>query len=84
MSIAIPESAYFRLVAIAQWLDPPTRTLFYQDLVRALQGRDLGEGTVSRAINLAFRAHYQAPPESEGRRAGKPLRKLNDIRRQVA
>jgi hypothetical protein len=84
VSIAIPEATYFRLVAVAHWLEPQARVLFYQAVADALRGCELGEGAVSRAINLAFKAHYRAPLEADERRAGRPLRKLSMRRAESA
>jgi hypothetical protein len=65
VSIAIPEATYVRICAAARWLDPPERALLYQDVVEALHGCELGDGAVSRAIDVAFRARYRAPLEAD-------------------
>jgi hypothetical protein len=62
--ITIPEPAYFRIAAAAEWLDASARAQFCQDVAAALAGREFGEGTVSRAIDQAFRAHFHAPLDS--------------------
>jgi hypothetical protein len=82
VSIAIPEATYFRICAAAEWLAPPDRAPFYRAVATELAHCDVGEGSVSRAINLAFKAFYRAPLEVD-QHAPQQLRKLGDTHQRV-
>ena len=82
MPLAIPvsEGSYFQICAAVQWLSEPDRRPFLQALVYELEGREIGDGIVARAVGRAFKAFYRPPADDTGLRAPKLLRKVGDGR----
>ena len=82
MPLAIPvsEGSYFQICAAVQWLSEPDRRPFLQALVGDLEGHEIGDGIVARAVGRAFKAFYRPPADDTGLRAPKLLRKVGDGR----
>ena len=82
MPLAIPvsEGSYFQICAAVQWLCEPDRGPFLQALVDELEGHEIGDGIVARAVGRAFKAFYRPPADDTGLRAPKLLRKVGDGR----
>ena len=82
MPLAIPvsEGSYFQICAAVQWLCEPDRARFLNAIVNELEGHEIGEGVVTRAIAKAFFAFWQPPADDTGLRAPKLLRKVGDGR----
>jgi hypothetical protein len=59
--ILVSEAQFARICATANWLPPPDRQPFLLAVVRALDG-EVDEGSLARAIRVAFRAYFR-PPE---------------------
>jgi hypothetical protein len=51
-----------------------------QALVDELEGHEIGDGVVARAVGRAFKAFYRPPADDTGLRAPKLLRKVGDGR----
>ena len=82
MPLAIPvsESSYFQICAAARWLCEPDRAPFLKTIVDELEGHEIGDGIVARAVGRAFKAFYRPPADDTGLRAPKLLRKVGDGR----
>jgi hypothetical protein len=84
VSIAIPERCYFHICTVTVWLEPSARDQFLQAIAAELQGCEIGEGSVARAIGRAFLANYHPPLEADGQHAPKQLRKIGMRREEAA
>jgi hypothetical protein len=51
-----------------------------QALVDELEGHEIGDGIVARAVGRAFKTFYRPPADDTGLRAPKLLRKVGDGR----
>ena len=82
MPLAIPvsEGSFFQICAAVQWLSEPDRGPFLQALADELEGHEIGDGAVARAVGRAFKAFYRPPADDTGLRAPKLLRKVGDGR----
>jgi hypothetical protein len=80
LAIPVSEGSYFQICAAVQWLCEPDRGAFLQALVDELEGHEIGDGIVARAVGHAFKAFYQPPADDTGLRAPKVLRKVGDGR----
>ena len=82
MPLAIPvsESSFFQICAAVQWLSEPDRGPFLQALADELEGHEIGDGIVARAVGRALKAFYRPPADDTGLRAPKLLRKVGDGR----
>ena len=82
MPLAIPvsQSSFFQTCAAVHWLSEPDREPFLQALVSELEGHEIGDGIVARAVGRAFKAFYRSPADDTGLRAPKLLRKVGDGR----
>ena len=58
----------------------PDRGPFLQALVDELEGHEIGDGIVARAVGRTFKAFYRPPADDTGLRAPKLLRKVGDGR----
>ena len=57
--IPIPEHQFLSIAAAASWLCPSDRDQFWAAIAATLQGREIGEGAIARAISSAFSAYYK-------------------------
>ena len=82
MPLAIPvsEGSYFQICAAVRWLGEPDRTPFLNVIVDELEGHEIGDGAVARAVAKAFVAFWRPPADDTGLRAPKLLRKVGDGR----
>jgi hypothetical protein len=51
---------------------------FLQAIADELEGHEIGDGVVARAVGRAFKAFYRPPADDTGLRASKLLRKGGD------
>jgi hypothetical protein len=58
-TIPLSEGQFLKIENAAQWLCPADRDQFMAAVAAELQGCELGDGVVSRAVNLAFRQFYR-------------------------
>jgi hypothetical protein len=79
VSIAIPELNFVQICAASEWLDPASRRASLFETAAALTGVEIAEGLVARIAAQTFLAHF-APPETDERREGHPLKKVNTQR----
>jgi hypothetical protein len=82
VSIAIPEPNYVQICAASEWLNPASRRTFLLETAAALTGVEIAEGSVARIVAQIFLAHF-VPPETDERREGHPLKKVN-MQREAA
>jgi hypothetical protein len=82
VSIAIPEPNFIQICAASEWLDPASRRAFLLETAAALTGLEIAEGSVARIAARTFLAHF-VPPETDERRQGHPLKKVN-MQREAA
>jgi len=80
LAIPVSESSYFQSCAAVQWLSEPDRAPFLKAIVDELEGHDIGDGVVARAVGHAFKTFYRPPADDTGLRAPKLLRKVGDGR----
>jgi hypothetical protein len=80
LAIPVSECSYFQICAAVRWLGEPDRGPFLQALVDELEGHEIGDGIVARAVGRAFKAFYRPPADDTGLRAPKLLRKVGDGR----
>jgi hypothetical protein len=57
--IKIPEPEFLQICAASVWLCPPDRDAFWSAVVTALDDREVGPGSVARAVYAAFAAYYK-------------------------
>jgi hypothetical protein len=79
LAIPVSENSYFQICTAVQWLGEPDRAPFLKAMVDELEGHEIGDGVVARAVGRAFEAFYQ-PADDTGLRAPKLLRKVGDGR----
>ena len=79
-AIPVSEGSFFQICAAVQWLREPDRGPFLQAIVDELEGHEIGDGVIARALVKAFRAFWQPPADDTGLRAPKLLRKVGDGR----
>ena len=82
MPLAIPvsEGSYFSDLCgspLAVGARPQT---IFASTSRRLEGHEIGDGIVARAVGRAFKAFYRPPADDTGLRAPKLLRKVGDGR----
>jgi len=80
LAIPVSERSYFRICTAVQWLCEPDRGPLLQALVDELEGHEIGDGIVARAIGRAFKAFHRPLADDTGLRAPKLLRKVGDGR----
>ena len=82
MPLAIPvsESSYFQICAAVRWLCEPDRGPFLKAIVDELDGHEIGDGVVARAVGRAFKAFYRPPADDTGLRASCCARSAMDGR----
>lgn len=79
-AILVSEGSYFQICAAVQWLSEPDRQPFLNTIAIELEGYEIGDGVVARALGRAFKAFYRPPGDDTGLRAPKLLRKVGDGR----
>ena len=62
MSIELSDTQSFAILSAAARLCPANRDQFYQAVARQLDGREIGDGLVGRAVAVAFQAYWHPPP----------------------
>jgi hypothetical protein len=70
----------FRSVPQSNGCASQTADHFLQALVDELDGHEIGDGIVARAVARAFNAFYRPPADDTGLQAPKLLRKVGDGR----
>jgi hypothetical protein len=80
LAIPVSEGSYFQICAAVQWLSEPDRQSFLNAIADELEGHEIGDGIVARALGRAFKAFYRPPADDTGLRAPKLLRKVGDGR----
>jgi hypothetical protein len=80
LAISASESSYFQICAAVRWLCEADRGPFLKAIVDELEGHEIGDGVVARAVGRAFKAFYRPPADDTGLRAPKLLRKVGDRR----
>ena len=61
MLIPISEIQWLQIANAAEALRPPDREPFVAHIVRELEGKPIGEGTVARALAKSFKAFFIPP-----------------------
>jgi hypothetical protein len=80
LAILVSEGSYFQICAAVRWLGEPDRAPFLKAIVDELEGQQVGDGVVARAVAKAFCAFWQPPADDTGLRAPTLLRKVGDGR----
>ena len=62
MSILVSEIQWLQIANAAEALSPADRAPFVAHIVRELEGKPIGEGTVARAVATSFKVFF-IPPE---------------------
>jgi hypothetical protein len=57
--LLVPETSYLQIANAAAWICPADRDQFWAAVAAELNGREIDEGDVARAIRLAFRIFYK-------------------------
>jgi hypothetical protein len=71
MSIPVSEIQWLQIANAAEALSPADREPFVTRIVRELEGKPIGEGTVARAVALSFKVFSFRPRFRACRRAGR-------------
>jgi hypothetical protein len=61
MSIPISDAQWLQISNAAEALSPADREPFVANIVRELEGKPIGEGTVARAVATSFKMFFIAP-----------------------
>jgi hypothetical protein len=71
MSIPVSEIQWLQIANAAEALSPADRAPFVAHVVRELEGKPIGEGTVARAVATSFKVFFIPPELPRLRRAGR-------------
>jgi len=62
-AIPVSKGSFFQICAAVQWLREPDRGPFLQAIVDELEGHEIGDGIVARAVGRAFKAFHRPPAD---------------------
>ena len=71
MTISVSEIQWLQIANAAEALSPADRESFVTHIVRELEGKPIGEGTVARAVATSFKVFFIPPEFRAYRRAGR-------------